>query len=302
MTASSGHGPASPFGLALVGAGRVGTAVAELLRGRGHTIVGVASRSPRSAEHAAERLNATTFQLDPGDLPDADVVLLATPDDALAELVGRFAPVIRPGAVLWHVSGSLGLAPLRPATERGISGCAVHPMQACPSVDAAIANLPGSAWGVTVEPSLREWARRLVGEDLGGVSVEIAEEHRALWHAASITTSTGINAVLAVGEALLAEIGMGDPLDALRPLVQGTLRHSFENGGGRRTVTGPVVRGERETLERHLQMLRALPDQDVLRDYVAVARLVLERAAAAERLTGSVAESMREFLDRAERG
>ena len=287
--------PKTPFRLVLIGAGRVGTAVTELLRRRGHSITGVASRTQDSAQRAAQLLRTTTFDLD-GAMPEADVVLVAVSDDALPKVIDRIAPSARSGMVFWHVSGSLALETLRPVIERGAQGCAVHPMQACPSVDAAIANLPGSTWGVTVTPGLDSWAPRLVSEDLQGVPVVISPEHRALWHAASITTSTGINAVLAVGEALLEEIGVQRPHEALGPLALGTLKHSLSHGA-RQSVTGPLVRGEDATLRRHLRALEDASDGSLRQDYLLVARLVLERAGLAGRINDALSLQMRALLD-----
>jgi predicted short-subunit dehydrogenase-like oxidoreductase (DUF2520 family) len=274
----------------------VGSAVSQLLSRRGHEIVGVASRSKESAGRAAEQLATRAFELDPDDLPDADVVLLGVPDDALEELVGRFAPVARPQSVWWHVSGASGLEPLRPVIEHGVHGCAAHPMQACPTVAVSIDNLPRSAWGITASSPIQEWARWLVEDELDGIAIEIAEKDRPMWHAASITTSTGINAVLALGEGLLDAIGIDRPDEALRPLVLGTLKHSFESRGGRRTITGPVVRGEDDVLVRHLEAIRHSGDAGLVRDYLAVASLVLERAADAQRIEEDTAERMRTLL------
>ena len=110
--------PVWPFRLILVGGGRVGTAVAELLRRRGHVIAGVASRTPESTERAARALRTTTFSVDDASLPPADVVLLAVPDHAISDLATRIAPAAPDASVFWHVSGSLGLKPLRAAIER----------------------------------------------------------------------------------------------------------------------------------------------------------------------------------------
>ncbi|MGH2734992.1 MAG: Rossmann-like and DUF2520 domain-containing protein [Actinomycetota bacterium] len=289
-------GPRSPFRVALIGAGRVGGAIAEHLRRRGHEIVGVASRTPESASRAARMLGSRTFRPDDDPAPEADVLLVAVPDEAIGEQVARLLPMVRAGVVVWHVSGSLALDPLTPALERGALACAVHPMQACPTIEAALANLPGSAWGVTVSPGLEAWAHRLVSEDLSGVPVGLAAEHRGLWHAASVTTSTGVNAVMALGEALLLEIGVTEPQRALGPLVAGTIDHSLSQGGARAALTGPVVRGERGPLERHREALRSAADGSLLPDYLIVARLVLERAVAAGKLDGGVAARMRDLL------
>lgn len=287
--------PKSPFRLVLIGAGRVGTAISELLRRRGHTITGVGSRTQDSAKRAAQLLRTTTFDLQ-GTIPDADVLLLGVSDDALPEVIHRLTPVARRGMVFWHVSGSLGLETMHPLIELGAEGCAVHPMQAFPSVDAGITNLPGSSWGVTVTPGLDGWARQLVSEDLQGVPVVLSPEQRALWHATSVTTSTGINAVLAIGEALLEEIGVERPQEALGNLATGTIEHSMQHGAGR-SLTGPLIRGEVATLTRHLRAIEDAFDDSLMDGYLVVANLVLKRAALAGRVDDAVARQMKALLE-----
>jgi predicted short-subunit dehydrogenase-like oxidoreductase (DUF2520 family) len=299
-TAQTGSGPEAPFRLALVGAGRVGTATAALLQRRGHAMVGVASRSAASAARAADALGTPTFSLDEAEGLRADVLLLAVPDDAIAGVAARLAGAVGPGTVVWHTSGAQALEPLRATIDAGAWACALHPMQACPTVESALQALPGSAWGVTVSQGLEGWARRLVAQDLDGRPVDVPAERRALWHAASITTSTGVNAVMSLGEALLEEMGIARPEEALAPLVSGTIEHSRVHGGARRTITGPVVRAEVGALQRHLEALSETSEDGLRAGYLTVARLVLARARAAGRMDESAARSVAAALEAAE--
>lgn len=280
----------------------MGTAIASILRRRGHTITGVASRTTDSAARAASLLGTVAFSVSDGAVPESDVILIGAPDRAIPSVVSSLKSRAYPGQIVWHVAGSLGIEPLRPLTDRGCFGAAVHPLQACPSVDAALANLPGSSWGVTVSKGLESWAHRLVRDDLAGVPVDVAEQHRPLWHAASITTSTGISAVMSVGESLLTAIGIAHPHETLGPLIEGTINHAFSQGGGGPIVTGPIIRGEVDTVARHLDALSKAADESLVRDYLTVVGLVLERGAAAGRVGESAYEAMRRFLTEAEEG
>ncbi len=150
----------TPFTFVLIGAGRVGTAVASLLAGAGHRPLAVSSRSEASRDRAAELLGIPTVAVE--DLPTADVVLLGVPDDAIAEI----ARAIDPGAVLWHFAGSLGTSPFAEAHGNGVRGVALHPVQACPSVEAGIDRLPSSAWGTTCTEGLEKWAHGVITRDL----------------------------------------------------------------------------------------------------------------------------------------
>jgi predicted short-subunit dehydrogenase-like oxidoreductase (DUF2520 family) len=289
--------PPRPWRIALVGAGRVGTAVTELLRRRGHRVVGVSSRTSASAQAAARLLGARALA-DDGDLADADLVLIGTADDAVQPTAARVAPHLARGALVCHFAGSLGVAPLEAVTESGARAAALHPVQACPDVGTAIRRLPGSAWGVTCLPAAEAWAADLIAADLAGTSVPVAEGDRAAWHAAAVLTSNGLAALLSVGESILASIGIDAPERVLAPLAVGTSRNAAEGGGGGATITGPVVRGETATLERHLEALAShAPELAPL--YALVGRLVVAAARRAERLDAETERSVRRVLERA---
>lgn len=277
----------------LAGAGRVGTAVAALLQRSGCEVVGVASRTDSSARRAAELLSAPIFSLD-GALPAADLWLIGATDDAIPTLAGQLAPRVQSGVAM-HLAGSLGVRALR-ALEGAASGtAALHPVQACPDIDTAIARLPGSAWGVTTSEGYAEWARILVEERLGGRAHPVPEDGRVLWHAASVITSNGIAGLLAFGEAVLATVSDSTPVDVLGPLAAGTVQNARDGGGGGATLTGPIVRGETSTVERHL---RALGEKspDLAAGYAQVSRTILESARRAGRLDKATADQIAEVL------
>jgi predicted short-subunit dehydrogenase-like oxidoreductase (DUF2520 family) len=281
--------------LALVGAGRVGTAVASLLRNAGHEVVGVVSRSDASARSAARHLGAPTFAR-LNDLPPADLVLIGATESAIEEVARAVALNVVPGTVVVHFAGTFGLAPLRNAIANGARGAALHPVQAMPSVEQALARLPGSAWGVTCPPDLRAWAHSLIQADLRGEPIDVREEDRPLWHAASVTTSNGLAALLYAGERMLDAIGVERPESVLGPLVSGTLANALQGGGGGATLTGPAVRGERPTVDRHLHALRDRAPE-LAASYRLAARLVLEGAEAAGRVAPDDAQEMWALLE-----
>jgi predicted short-subunit dehydrogenase-like oxidoreductase (DUF2520 family) len=293
-----GSSPPQRTRLALVGAGRVGTGVAALLRFAGHQVVGVHSRSPESATRAAERLEAPVVErID--DLPLSDVVLIGAPESAIEEVASALALRAVPGMVVVHLAGAYGLSPLRPVIHSGARGAALHPVQAMPSVERALQRLRGSAWGVTCPEDLRGWAHALIKDDLGGHPIDVAEDDRPLWHAASVTTSNGIAGLMSAGERILASIGIEHPETILGPLAAGTVANARDGGGGSATLTGPAVRGERDTIERHLDALRSHAPH-LVHVYSLAARLVLDGAEAGERIDQNAADELRGLLEEAQ--
>ncbi len=281
--------------VALVGAGRVGTALAELLRRRGHPVVAVHSRSRASAERAAALTGAPVFAtLD--ELPPFDLVLIGVSETAIATVADALARA-RPGldgAHALHFAGALGTEPLMALAGAGAAVLALHPVQACPSVEAGLGRLPGSAWGVTCAPGDRAWAGRFVGL-LDGTPFHIDEADRVLWHAAAVVTSNGIAAVMGQAGRILEQLGFGSPGEILGPLAEGTVGNVLGGGMSPETLTGPVVRGEAGTVAAHVRALQhAAPS--LLPGYLHVARAILETAVTSGRADGEVEARVRSVL------
>lgn len=279
--------------LVLIGAGRVGTAVATLLQQRGHRVVGVNSRSVHTARRASDLLGAPVFDL--GLMPAADVALLGVPEVALENLAAEVGG-LRRTAIVCHFAGAVGIAPLRAATGEGLFAAALHPVQTCPDIDTALRLLPGSAWGITASPEITAWARNLVTDDLHGFPVDVAEEDRALWHAAAVTTANGTAALMAVAEEVLGRIGVANPARVLGPLAAGTVAAAAVRESAGEALTGPVVRGEVDTVAAHVRAFRDRAP-DLLEAYRLVARTILLAAQGAGRVEVARAESILRALD-----
>ncbi|HYZ46761.1 MAG TPA: DUF2520 domain-containing protein [Actinomycetota bacterium] len=244
--------PDPPLRVALVGAGRVGTAVAGRLRTAGHEIVGVWSRSDASIARAQSVLDAPSGSIDEV-VARANLVLLGTPEAALVKLGGEIAGSISERSVVCHFSGSVGIGPLSSVTSAGL--CALHPVASFPDERTGGPRLEGVAWGRTCSAGLEAWADALVRRDLGGVPIAVAEDDRPVWHAAAVTTANGTAALLAAGEALLRSVGVRDPWQVIGPLTAGVLANASELGVTA-ALTGPIARGDTHVVERHLEALQ----------------------------------------------
>jgi predicted short-subunit dehydrogenase-like oxidoreductase (DUF2520 family) len=284
-----------PLRVALAGAGRVGTAVATLLQRAGHELVAVWSRSAASARVAAERLGAPVLALDEA-TTRADLVLVGVAQGAIEAVARRLPEEAASSAIVCHFAGALGTGPLARVASAGGGACALHPVQACPDVDTAVRRLPGSAWGVTCSAGLEGRIDELVRRDLEGHPVTVAENDRMLWHAAAATTANGIAALLAAGEAMLAEIGVAMPQEVLGPLAAGAVANAREAGAAGATLTGPVPRGESAALQAHLDAMRSAAPHLAAR-YAAAARVVILAARAEGRIDDRRRAAMESILD-----
>jgi predicted short-subunit dehydrogenase-like oxidoreductase (DUF2520 family) len=267
--------------IAIVGAGRVGCSIGLALRASGSRIVAASVQTPASAARVREILPDVPLTSPEDAALGADVVVIAVPDDALAEVVPQVARCLRRGAAVVHTSGIHGAAVLAPCGDRV---AATHPAQAIP---AAGTSLEGVWFGVTCSDAMRPWADRFVIE-MGGIPLRVAEEDRARYHAALAMASNFAVALAGDAGDLLGEPRMLEPL----------LRQTIENVvalGADQALTGPVVRGDAGTVRAHL---RALPPA-LLESYVANARRTLDRAVRAGRLDAPRAAAVSEALDEA---
>ena len=286
----------SPLRAALLGAGRVGTAVAHLLAGAGHEICGVASRTDTSARAAARRLQAPVIDVSAVGETRPDLILIGAADAAIEEVAAKAAPSLPEGTIVVHFSGSLALAPLKPLADAGGRPGALHPMAACPAVETAIRRLPGSAWGVTCSTGLRDWMASLVASDLNGLPVFVEAADRPVWHAAAVTTANGAAALLSAAQTMLEHIGVQEGMDVLGPLAAGAVANAREAGRAGAALTGPAVRGETEILELQIRALE-VEAPEVLDAYLWALRIILDTARRAGRLGPPESDRVERLLE-----
>jgi predicted short-subunit dehydrogenase-like oxidoreductase (DUF2520 family) len=202
--------------VAVVGRGRVGPALAEALRAAGYVIDGPLARG--------------------ADARGADVVLLCVPDREVANA----ASAIVPGPLVGHCSGALTLAPLRPH-----AAFSLHPLM---TVTDAGAPFEGAGCAIAADGADALATAHALAVDLGMTPFEIADEDRAAYHAAASMASNFVIALAGAAERLGRSAGLAD-----RAALAALARASVENWtalGPERALTGPIVRGDEETVAR----------------------------------------------------
>jgi predicted short-subunit dehydrogenase-like oxidoreductase (DUF2520 family) len=278
----------------VIGAGRVGTALAVALRRAGHRIAAASAVSSASRQRVDRYLPGTPV-LQPADvIAAADLVLLTVPDDALAGLVRGLAATGAPlaGRMLAHTSGMHGLAVLDPATDLGALPLALHPVMTFTGRADDVDKLAGICFGVTAPTVLRPAAEVLVME-MGGEPVFIAEADRGLYHAALAGAANHLVTQVVQAEDLLTRAGVAQPARMLGPLLSAALDNALRLGDA--GLTGPVARGDAETVAGHVDALRA-DAPEALPAYLALARLTAARALASGMLSAPDAQRLLDVL------
>jgi len=286
--------PPARLRVGVLGAGRVGSTVGAALARAGHEIVGATGVSDASRRRAERLLPGVPLRPADEVVADAELVLVAVPDDVLRQLIAGLAAADawRAGQLVAHTSGAQGIGVLDPAAARGVLALALHPVMTFAGRPEDLDRLAGAAWGVTAADELRPVAESLVLE-MGGEPVWVPEPARALYHASLTIASNHLVTLVNDALGLLSNAGVADAERLTAPLLSASLDNVLRLGDA--ALTGPVSRGDAATVTAHVTTLRqAAPD--VLPAYVAMARRTAERAHAAGRLTeeqvGAVLEAL----------
>lgn len=229
--------------ISFVGCGAAGLPLAMAWRRAGHEIGAIHART--SAEAIVAALGAGSPR---APLHDSDVVVFATPDDALAE-VARAHP-LSPGQVALHLSGFHPSTVLAPT---GARTAGLHPLRAFAEPQASLEALRGT-W-CFVEGEAAATAERLA-RDFGAKVARVATERKALYHAAAALASNYSVTLLAIARDLFGSAGIGEreARAALASLVAGSVENVAKVGLPQ-SLTGPVARGDWRVVEAHLSAL-----------------------------------------------
>ena len=205
-----------------------------------------------------------------------DLLLLTVPDDMLENVVTQLvgAGAIRSGQVVCHTSGRHGLAVLDSATAVGARPIAMHPAMTFTGTELDLERLSGCVFGITAGDEEREYAESLVA-DLGGVPMFVPEDKRTLYHAGLAHGANHLVTLVTQAMELLAASGAEDPAATLRPLLGAALDNALAHGDA--ALTGPIVRGDVNTVQAHLRdIIENAPA--TVPSYVALGKATADRA------------------------
>ena len=247
--------------ITLIGAGNLAQALGPALKAAGYRIDFVAARqtasSRRRAAMLARMLGARTQPLNDAG-PDSDILWICHTDDALAETARRLAR--KPGwqgKIVFHSSGALSSDVLAPLKRKGASAASLHPMMtfvpgATPRMDEVPFAIEGDSRALTM-------ARKIV-RDLGAEAFPVSKAAKTLYHAFGSFSSPLLVAALATAE----RVGRASGLSAsqtrrvMAPIVRQTLKN-YQERGAAAAFSGPIKRGDLNTVLRHLKELKRVP-------------------------------------------
>ncbi|WP_239476910.1 Rossmann-like and DUF2520 domain-containing protein [Nocardia arizonensis] len=273
-TGASGFDPApARLTVGIVSAGRVGSALGAALERAGHVVFGVSAISDASVRRARARLPESEILPVEEVARRSELLLLAVPDAELAGLVRGLAGagVVRPGTIVAHTSGANGVSVLAPLAAAGVLPLAIHPAMTFTGHDEDLGRVANACFGITAADDVGYAIAQSLVIEMGGEPVRVAEENRALYHAALAHGSNHlvtliVDAVTVLREALSGPGLLGQQLvddqpnglaeRLLAPLASAALDNALRRG--RAALTGPVARGDVSAVAAHLAALDAV--------------------------------------------
>jgi predicted short-subunit dehydrogenase-like oxidoreductase (DUF2520 family) len=250
-------GAAGPIGIA--GTGRMAQALGRLLREHGEPVTAVAGRDPERTRRAAAFIGGVAA-VSISELPSrARRVLIAVTDGAIPEVASMLARSgMREGVVL-HTCGGVGPEVLASLSAQGVATGGIHPLQTVASPAQGVRGLHGVAFAICGDPPAAGWAED-IATLLGGTTLCFAPEHRPLYHAAAVIASNYSAGLLDAAVLLLKAAGVQEDkaLRAIGPLMRTSIANALVLGPVQ-ALTGPIQRGDAETVAAHLAALADAP-------------------------------------------
>lgn len=277
----------------VVSAGRVGSVVGAAWAAAGHRVIATSGVSRASVRRAAALLPGVPLRSPDEAVAGAALALLAVPDDVLPGLVRGLAAAgsFRPGQIVVHTSGAHGISVLAPAGEHDVLPLALHPVMTFTGRTEDVARLASCSVGVTAAAG--DEAAWSVGEalavEMGAEPVRIAEEVRPIYHAALAHGANHLVTLVRDCVQTLEHAGIHPAERLVAPLLSAALDNALRHGD--RALTGPVARGDVDTVRIHLRELGAV-DPELAETYRVLAGRTARRASAAGLLPAHAAHDV----------
>lgn len=259
--------------VSIVGCGRAGGAIGLALTRAGYTISAAWSRTRAGRQRTQRLLDVPVLSGIPEVAAAGDVVFVAVPDDAIGDVADEVAAGIRAGKVAAHTSGRVTIEALVAVEKADARAASLHPLQTLPDAARGSEALDGAGVAVTCDPRDRPLLVRLA-RAWGGRPFAVSDEDKTLYHAAAVFASNYVATSVWSALRLFERLGIANARQLLGPLTRSSVEN-ITTMPPERAMTGPVVRGDTETVRSHIEALaHADPTGGPITDsYRSLARL-----------------------------
>jgi predicted short-subunit dehydrogenase-like oxidoreductase (DUF2520 family) len=280
--------------IGIIGAGTVGSALAIRLTENGYEVVAVSSRTHVSADKLAKAISGCRAVDTNQKVADtADIVFITTTDAVIPQIISELQ--WHKGQNVIHCSGADSAEVLSPARQMGANTGGFHPLQTFASVKQAINNIPGSTIAIEAEEPLLTTLKEMA-EVLKCHWIELKPSDKVVYHAAAVIASNYLVTLVKLADDLWQTFGIPreQATQALLPLLKGTL-NNIENVGIPQALTGPIARGDIDTVKKHLAALQK-EAPDALSTYCELGLQTIPIAQAKGKINEDKADELRTIL------
>jgi predicted short-subunit dehydrogenase-like oxidoreductase (DUF2520 family) len=284
--------------ISIIGAGRLGTSLGVALSKKGYRIKFISCRTSLSAEESRMIIGEGKASTDNIQTARAgDIVILCLPDEEILSVTKELADarIHWSEKFIFHCSGLLSSEVLKPLKTKGALTASIHPVQSFAHKRTAPEQFENIYFGLEGEPNALEESQKII-QKLGGRSFIIEAGNKALYHTACSIASNFFVVLLDMASSLLKQVGLQEEqaLQVLLPLVKGTL-HNVKKFNIHTSLTGPVIRGDKTSVEKHLEALRKFPPFYEI--YRRLAFQALEIASREKKLSVQKIKTMKDLLE-----
>lgn len=243
----------------IIGAGRLGKNIAVALSHADDRIIfSICNQSMRSAQKSCLEIGFGTPVNNIAQLEQCEMLVLACPDDAIQSVVQQLLlhPILKPGSIVVHCSGVLDSSILSPLKAQRCFVASLHPLKAFKQDYLDVNAFDQVPCIIEGDDEACQWLTTRF-QALNAQVISINSNAKATYHAAACIASNYLITLAACSEALFIEAGISP--DLIRPmlcqLMQGNLDNLKQAKPIAQTLTGPLMRGDLQTLTLHLQAL-----------------------------------------------
>lgn len=266
----------------IIGIGRVGGALAKSFEDSEYVVENLIGRvaDPASGIKTVESVESI----------ESDIVLIAVGDSSIASVAYSIAPKISPSSKVLHLSGSLSSTVLSDLSAIGCSIGSMHPLVSISSPQLGVERFRGAYFCVEGDSEATDRANSIV-TFLGGTSFSIATDQKALYHAAAVTASGHLAALIDLASEMMKRSGVSEEmaLKILTPLIRSTIENILVQGPSA-ALTGPFARADASVFDRQTDLIEKELTSDEAEIYLDLALRSLELAARQHANADKIAE------------
>ncbi len=264
----------------LIGIGRVGRALAHSLPASKYRLDSLVVREKTRwlADNMPFSLAGRLAEVEQLDDISSDIVIICTRDAEIETAARTVGPLIRPGTCVFHTSGSISSAILSPLRLCGAFVGTVHPLVSIAGNRTDDAQFQNCYFCVEGDPIAVDRANELV-DALGGTPFTIRSEDKAIYHAAAVMACGHLTALIDASLEMIGKCGLSPQLGKriLMPLIESTVRN-VANLTTSEALTGPFARADLSTIQRHLDAIESLNDDQLKSIYLLLGERSLDIA------------------------